>query len=195
MDQYSTGKIIKKYREKNGLTQEELALRLGVSSKAVSKWETGKGFPDVTLFDEISSVLSFSISELITGEIISNTNISANPSKAKIYVCPICGNVMVSIGEASVSCHGIKLAPLEAEEIDDAHSIELEDIEEDYYLTIDHEMSKKHYISFVIVIKSDSISIIKLYPEQNAEVRFPKRGTMGIYLYCNNDGLFKRRIR
>ena len=53
MDQYVTGAVIKKLREKNDLTQMQFAEKLGVSDKSVSKWETGKGYPDITLPDYI----------------------------------------------------------------------------------------------------------------------------------------------
>ena len=51
MDKYVTGAVIRKLREDKKMTQEELAGKLFVSSKAVSKWETGQGFPDVSLIE------------------------------------------------------------------------------------------------------------------------------------------------
>lgn len=49
MNQYVTGAVIKELREKNHMTQAELAVRLCVSDKTISKWETGKGYPDMSL--------------------------------------------------------------------------------------------------------------------------------------------------
>lgn len=78
MNQYVTGAVIKKLREKNHLTQSELAERLCVSDKAVSKWETAKGYPDISLLEPIAKVFRISVAELISGNEVSNVNVSAN---------------------------------------------------------------------------------------------------------------------
>lgn len=57
MNQYVTGTTIKELREKNKITQVQLAEKLGVSDKTVSKWETGKGYPDITLLEPIADAL------------------------------------------------------------------------------------------------------------------------------------------
>lgn len=61
MNQYVTGAVIKELREKNKITQSQLAETLGVSDKAISKWETGKGYPDITLLEPIADVFHISI--------------------------------------------------------------------------------------------------------------------------------------
>lgn len=78
MDTYVTGITIKTLREKKGLTQTELAEVLGVSSKAVSKWETAKGLPDISLIEPLANALSVSVMELMTGDTVINKNISSN---------------------------------------------------------------------------------------------------------------------
>ena len=78
MDQYVTGTTIRELREKNRMTQQQLADRLGVSDKTVSKWETAKGYPDITLLEPIAEVFRISVAELITGNPIHNANVSAN---------------------------------------------------------------------------------------------------------------------
>ena len=93
MNQYVTGAVIKELREKNKMTQLQLADKLGVSDKTVSKWETGKGYPDITLLESIADVFSVSVTELISGNTVQNSNVSANVLKSKFYICPICGNV------------------------------------------------------------------------------------------------------
>ena len=60
MDSYITGAVIKKLREKHHLTQAELAERLSVSDKTVSKWETAKGYPDISLLPEIANFFKIS---------------------------------------------------------------------------------------------------------------------------------------
>lgn len=190
MNQYVTGTVIRELREKNKMTQLEFAEKLGVSDKTVSKWETGKGYPDITLLEPIAEVFKISVTELISGNTIQNQNVSANMMRSKFYVCPVCGNVIHSMGESVISCHGVQLLPLEAEPTDEKHMIFIERIEDEYYVRIDHDMTKEHYISFVAAASSDDIQLIKLYPEGNAEARFKIRGVRRIFFYCNRDGLF-----
>ena len=190
MNQYVTGTVIKQLREKNKMTQLQLAEKLGVSDKTVSKWETAKGYPDITLLEPIAEAFRISVTELISGNTIHNENISANMLRSKFYVCPICGNVIHSMGEAAIHCHGIQLTPLEAESIDEQHMIFIERIEDEYYVRIDHSMTKEHYISFVAAASSNGIQMVKFYPEGSAEARFKINGVRKIFFYCNRDGLF-----
>lgn len=190
MNQYVTGAVIRELREKNKLTQAELAEKLCVSDKTISKWETAKGYPDISLLEPLAKVFGVSVTELISGNTIQNINISANMLRSKFYVCPVCGNIIHTMGEAVIHCHGVQLAPAQAEETDENHKIFIEKVEDDYYIQIEHEMTKKHYISFVAAMSSDRIQMVKLYPEGNAEARFPIRGVKKIFFYCNRDGLF-----
>ncbi|MCR5450923.1 MAG: helix-turn-helix domain-containing protein [Solobacterium sp.] len=190
MNQYVTGAVIRELREKHRMTQLQLAEKLGVSDKTVSKWETGKGYPDITLLEPIARTFRISVTELISGNPILNANVSANMLRSKFYVCPVCGNVIHSMGEAAIHCHGILLTPLEAELTDERHMIFIERSEDEYYVRIDHSMTREHYISFAAAVSSDDIQMVKLYPEWNAEVRFRIRGVRRIYFFCNRDGLF-----
>ena len=169
MNQYITGAVIKQLRERQNMTQLQLADKLGVSDKAVSKWETGKGYPDITLLQPIADALSVSVAELLSGEAVVNENVSANMLKSKFYVCPICSNVMHSMGEAVVSCHGISLTPIDAEKSNDKHIAVIEKVEDEYFVQIDHPMTKQHYISFIAAMSCDSVQIKKLYPESSAQ--------------------------
>lgn len=190
MNQYVTGAVIKELREKNNVTQLQLADKLGVSDKTISKWETGKGYPDITLLEPIADALSVSVAELLSGNTVYNSNVSANMLRSKFYVCPVCGNVIHGIGEAVVHCHGVLLQPEEAEETDEEHKIFIERVEDEYYVKIEHEMTKNHYISFIAAVSSDRIQMIKLYPEGDAQARFKINGVKKIYFYCNRSGLF-----
>ena len=194
MDAYITGSTIKTLREKKGITQAQLADLLGVSSKAVSKWETGKGFPDITLIEPLAKALSVSVMELMSGDTVSNTNASANILRSKFYVCPICNNIIRTVGDAVISCHGITLPPLEAEEADESHQITIEQVEDEHFITVQHEMTKAHYISFVCYVTSDRVQFVKFYPEGNAETRLNFRGRGYLYIYCNKHGLMKTKI-
>ncbi|MBO4717206.1 MAG: helix-turn-helix domain-containing protein, partial [Spirochaetales bacterium] len=157
MDNYVTGSLIKKLREGKRMTQEELADKVCVSAKAVSKWETGRGFPDIGLIESLAKALDISVIELLSGVDIRNKNRSSDMKKAKFYVCPVCGNVIQATGEAVVTCCGITLPPLEAETPDEEHAIKLEVVEDEYYVTLDHPMTKTHYISFLAAVSDQCI--------------------------------------
>ena len=194
MNTYVTGSTVKQLREDRRLTQAELAERLGVSSKTVSKWETGKGLPDITLLQPLAQELGISVIELMSGEHITNRNISANMLRSKFYVCPLCGNVIHATGNAVVSCCGITLPALEAEEPDADHPITLEKVEDEHFITVDHAMTKQHYLSFLAYVTSDRLQLVKLYPEGEAQTRFQLRGRGWLYYYCNHHGLFKQKV-
>ena len=194
MDSYITGVTIKNLREKKGITQAKLANLIGVSSKAVSKWETGKGLPDITLIEPLAKALSVSVMELISGDTVINKNISANILRSRFYVCPICNNMMSAVGDAVISCCGITLPPLEAEETDKNHQITIEKVEDEHFITVDHDMTKEHFISFAAYLTSDRVQFVKFYPEGNAETRLNFRSGGYLYIYCNRHGLMKRKI-
>ena len=194
MNTYITGTAIRTLREVKNLTQSQLASLIGVSSKTVSKWETAKGFPDISLIEPLSKALGISVPELLSGEQIINRNISCNMLRSKFYVCPICGNIIHASGDALISCCGITLPPLEPEEPDEAHQPLIEPVEDELFISINHEMTKEHYLSFAAVVTSDRIQLVKFYPEGNAEARFKRRGRGLLYIYCNRHGLMKQRI-
>ena len=194
MNTYVTGNTIRKLRESKHLTQSELGERIGVSDKAVSKWETGKGLPDLTLIQPLAQALDVSVIELMNGEQIINRNRSCNVIRSRLYVCPICGNVIHCTGDAVVSCCGVTLPPLDAEEPDAEHTLLIQRVEDAHFLTISHPMTKTHYISFMAFASSDRFQLVKLYPEGNAEARMQLHGHGILYFYCNRHGLMKKRL-
>lgn len=191
MNQYVVGTVIKNLRENRKLTQLELAEMIMVSDKTISKWETGRGYPDITLLEPLAKSLDVSVIELLKGSPVRNENVSSNMLKSNFYICPVCGNVIHSMGQIAVSCHGISLAPSLAEEPDEDHKCVIETVEDEYYVSIEHEMTKMHHISFIAAVSSDQIQMVKLYPEGNAEGRFKKAGVKCFYYYCNKDGLYR----
>ena len=194
MNNYVTGANIKALRERRKLTQAELAEKLGISSKTVSKWETSRGLPDISLLQPLAQALGISVIELMNGQHITNRNISANLLRGKFYACPICGNILHSIGNAVVSCCGITLPPLDAEAANEAHEILIEPVEDEHFLSLPHPMTKEHFISFIAFVTSDRIQTVKLYPESNAETRLQLRGRGYLYYFCNRHGLFRKKI-
>ncbi len=193
MNTYVTGTTIRQLRESRKLTQGELGERIGVSSKTVSKWETAKGLPDISLLQPLAQALGISVIELMNGQQISNKNVSANMLRSKFYVCPVCGNAIHTLGDTVVSCCGITLPALEAEAPDADHALTVETVEDEHFITVDHPMTKAHFISFVAFVTSDRIQMVKLYPEGNAQTRLQLRGRGVLYYYCNQHGLYRIR--
>ena len=187
---YVTGNTMKQLREKRKLTQKELADSIAVSDKTISKWETGKGLPDVAILEDLAQALGISVSELLTGDLKENENPAGNMKKILFYVCPVCGNIIHSTGEAVIQCHGIMLKPCQAEKANENHRVFIERIEDEYYIRVEHDMTKQHYISFIAGVSSDKVQMVKLYPEGNAEARLKINGAQKILFYCNRDGLF-----
>ena len=194
MNTYVASTTIKHLREIRNLTQADLADRVGVSSKTISKWETAKGLPDISLLQPLAQALGISVIELMNGEHIINKNISANMLRSKFYVCPICGNAIHTLGNTVVSCCGITLPAMESEEADKEHTVTIENVEDEHFITIHHPMTKAHYISFVAYVSSDRIQMVKLYPEGNAQTRLQLRGFGTLYWYCNQHGLFSKKF-
>ena len=190
MDQYVTGVVIRKIRESKNMTQEELAAKLFVSSKAVSKWETGHGFPDISLLEPLAQALDISVIELLSGEDVRNRNRASNMLRTKFYVCPVCGNVIQTIGEAVISCCGLTLPASEAEPAQEEHAVNVEIIEDEYFVTLNHPMEKGHFISFLAAVSDQAVQFVKLYPEGSAEARFKRSRVKKLYACCNRHGLF-----
>ena len=194
MEKYVTGAVIRRLREEKGMTQEELAGRIHVSGKAVSKWETGRGYPDISLLEPLAGALGLSVIELLSGEDVRNRNRAAHMAKGLFYLCPVCGNVIRTVGEAVVSCCGVTLPPLEAEAPDPEHGLRAERVEDGYYVTVSHPMTRAHYITFLAAVSDRGLQLVKLYPEWDAEARFRIDGVRDLYACCNRHGLFRMRV-
>ena len=193
MSGYLTAETIKALREGRGLTQRALADAVGVTDKAVSKWESGRGLPDISLVESLAAALGVSVAELLTGDVRRNANRAGNLMRARFSVCPVCGNVVYALGEGSFSCCGVHLVPCEAEEPDEEHTLGIECVEDEWYVTLDHPMSKEHFISFIAYVTMDGVVLKKLYPEQEAAARFRMGASGMLYAYCNRHGLFNVR--
>ena len=191
---YITGETIKKLREKKRLTQLQLAEKLTVSDKTVSKWETGRGLPDISILPQLAAALSVTVPELLTGDVAENRNVSANMKRSHFYVCPICGHVIHAMGEGAFSCCGVRLPALEGEAPDAEHGIRVEDVEDELLLTVNHPMEKGHYISMLAYVTDIRLQMEKLYPEQMAQIRFRRMGRGMLLALCSRDGLFVQKM-
>ena len=190
---YVTGETIRCLRERKMLTQKELAEQLSLSDKTISKWETGRGLPDVSVLSDLAVALGVSMAELFSGECLQNENRSGNVQKSLFYVCPICGNVVYALGRGAYSCCGVLLPPLEVEE-EENHALILSDIDGQLHVSMEHPMEKGHFLSFFAYVTGDRAQIVKLYPEQSCETMFYKKGHGWVYAYCNRHGLFRKRV-
>lgn len=190
MDCNKTGRLILNLRKEKGLTQRQLAEAMNISDKTISKWERGLGCPDVSILHELSEVLGINIEKILIGDLDPNNTDGGNMKKIQFYICPNCGNIITSTGEAELSCCGRKLTALVAKQSDESHNINIETIEDDYYITFNHEMSKTHYLSFIAYVAYDRILLVRLYPEQSGEVRFPRMSGGKLYFGCNQHGLW-----
>ncbi len=194
MDQYITAAVIRDLREARGMTQKQLADAIAVSDKTVSKWETGRGLPDIALLEPLAAALGVSLTELAAGRALPNRNRAGSVPRAKFYVCPICGNVIWALGQGAYSCCGVGLPPLEAESADEAHAAAVQLVENEWYVTLEHPMTKRHFIGFAACVTMDTVIIKKLYPEQDAAVRLPRMGRSRLYVYCNCHGLHEIQL-
>ncbi|MCI9598195.1 MAG: helix-turn-helix domain-containing protein [Firmicutes bacterium] len=194
MDTKKIGSEIAELRKAKGWTQRQLAEQLHVTDKAVSKWETGQGCPDISLLGVLSEVMEVSLENLLEGDISPNERDRGNMKRMKFYICPICGTVLTATGQAEITCCGRKLSALAAKPVDEGHQPTVEFIENDYYVAFDHPMTKEHYLAFAAWVTYDQMLLMRLYPEQDAEVRFPKIKKGKLYIYCNQDGLWEVRL-
>lgn len=194
MDCAKIGKLILQLRKEQGLTQQSVADALNISNKTISKWECGLGCPDLSLWPQLSVILGVDMQQMMAGEITPNRPDAGNIDRIKFYVCPTCGNVLVSTGGASIFCCGRKLDPLTVSSAP-APTVTAQEIDAEYYLTIDHEMTKAHYLAFAAYVKSDRVFLTRLYPEQCAELRLPPLGRGKLFLYCVQHGLMRYDIK
>ena len=194
MDQIKTGSIIRTMRLRKNMTQRELAEKIGVSDKAVSKWERGCCAPDLSLVPALSEALDLDTKALLRGDLGENHASSGNIKKLKFYVCPNCGNILFSMEGAGISCCGKRLARLSAQNSDEGESLCVERDGGELYITSAHEMCREHYISFVAFLSGDTLVLKKLYPEWNMEIRMPCLAHGKLFWYCNKHGLFVKEV-
>lgn len=194
MDCAKIGALIRRLRQEQNLTQQQLADKLCISNKTVSKWERGLGCPDVSLLNELSAAFGVELSGLLAGELVSAEVLAGDLKKMRFFVCPGCGNLLMSMGEGRITCCGKQLSPQTPRKPDDAHALNIELVDNEYYLEAAHEMSKEHYIAFVALLSSDGLILRKLYPEWGLSVRLPRVARGELIWYCTKDGLFQQPV-
>ena len=195
MDLQKAGALIRKLRLEKGLTQKRLAEKLGVEPKTISKWECAQGFPDVSLLPGLSDALGTDLISLLSGERNEKEKDGGNMKRIRFYTCPACGNILTATGSAEIACCGRKLDAMEPRSCDEAHAICREEMDGEWYVTLNHPMSKAHFIRFIACVGMERVLLVRLYPEQNAEVHVPKMPHATWYVGCSEDGLYTCRLK
>lgn len=194
MDNSKIGQLIHKLRTGNHLTQLELANQINVSDKAVSKWERGLGCPDVSLLPDLSRILNVDLESLLSGELDTNEALGGNMKKLRFYICTVCGNVITAMTDTAVSCCGKKLKAIQPQKANDNERLSVEVVENDYFITSEHPMTKEHYIAFVALLTGNSFMLRKQYPEWDLQVRIPSFAHGRLLWYCTEHGLFYQLV-
>lgn len=191
MDLSKVGQLIYDLRREKGMTQKQLADQMGLSDKTISKWERGLGCPDVSLLGELSRILGVHIEQILAGDLAPKDPDGGNMKRIQFFVCPQCGNILSATSTAEISCCGRRLEPLTPQEASGAHQPQVEEVDDEYFVTFDHPMTKDHYLSFAAWVAYDRVTLVRLYPEQAAEFRLPMQRRGRLYLYCSQDGLLQ----
>ena len=194
MDLKKTGEILARLRKEKSMTQKQAAEILQVSDRTISKWERGAGLPDASLWKEISALYGVEITKILEGDLQEKGATTGNMKRMKFYCCAHCGNILWSMGNGEISCCGRKLMPLQVQNMDELHDVNVEKVEYEYYVTFAHEMKKEHYISFAALVSWDRVTLVKLYPEQASEVYLPRQRRGELYLCCSEHGLFRKKL-
>lgn len=194
MDQYVKGETLRRLREEKGLSEFDLAEKLGVGFDLIMKWEEDQAYPDISLLKPIAKALDTTVEQILDGVEVVSTNRNTDINESKFYVCPVCGNIITSAGNVEIRCCNVTLQPQEEQFCDDDHMIESEESDGEYYVTVEHEMTKEHYISFLAFMGGDGVHVSKMYPEWYCQSRFPL-GRGKLYCYCNIHGLFCKDVR
>ncbi|MBQ4346354.1 MAG: helix-turn-helix domain-containing protein [Oscillospiraceae bacterium] len=190
MDSQQIGALIRKLRLERGMTQKQLADALFVTPKTVSKWECGKGCPDVALLRALSVRLGVPVSQILQGTLPQLQKDSGNMKKLLFYRCKLCGNIMHSTSAAEISCCGRSCAPLQQQPAEGSHRLKIRRMDDDYYITFPHEMKKSHYMTFVAYLTCERLMLVRLYPEQDCSLRMPALRDGKFYFCCSKHGLF-----
>ncbi|MBS7007428.1 helix-turn-helix domain-containing protein [Anaerostipes sp.] len=194
MDNKKTGRLICDLRKEKGLTQLQLAERMHISDKTVSKWERGLGCPDVSLLPELSELFGIELEKLLSGDLSANEILGGNMKKMKFYVCPDCGNLITAMTDSGITCCGRKLIAAQPVKAEEDEKLTVEMIENDYFISSSHEMTRDHYISFAALVTGDGIILKKLYPEWDFQTRIPAVGHGMLVWHCTKHGFFYQAV-
>jgi len=194
MNQERTGALIRRLRIQAGYTQSELAERIGVTDKAVSKWETGVGMPDIGLISRLGEVFSVRVESLLSGEMNENKSKGGSMKNTMFAICPVCGGVYTLSGNAQVSCCGRVLRTEQPRKATAEEKLTVEPMEDEWYISSDHPMTKENYIHFVALVTGERLTLVRQYPEWDLSLRLPGRGHGKLVWYADDTGLLYQLV-
>lgn len=195
MEPVLLGELIRSLRHERGLTQRELAQQLCVTDKAVSKWERGSGCPDVDSLGALAQLFRVELHSLLAGTLPKQPAEGGNMKRMQFYLCPHCGNVLTAAAPADLSCCGYRLDPLRPQPAAETHLPRLQITDGDLCVSFAHEMCKEHFIRFVALITNDRMTLVRLYPEQDALLRLPYARIGTLLFACSQHGLMSADLR
>ena len=181
-------------RKAHGLSQEELADRLGVSRQAVSRWEQGLGCPDISLLAPLAAALGVSTESLLTADLTENPPQGGNMKNTVFYICPVCGNLIFSASPAGVQCCGRTLEPQKPRKAEEHQRLHTEPVEDEWYITTDHPMTKTEHIAFAALLSGGSLRVWRQYSEWDFQLRLSRREHGLLVWYSTRDGLLYQLI-
>lgn len=187
-----TGALIRVLRLEKGLTQQGLAELLGVSNRAVSKWERGLGSPDLSLLPALSLRLGVDLAGLLSGGLPEPDITGGNMKHIRFFVCPQCGDLITATGKSRRLLLRAAAGTLPVQKPDEAHSLQIHPVEDEWFITAGHPMEKGHYLSFLALVTGERATVMKCWPEWDLQQRIPRRGHGALYWYCTQHGLFRQ---
>ncbi len=180
---------LKFLRLQKNLTQKQVGAQLGVTEQAVSKWERGLGLPDISLCPALAEILGVYLMVILTGDMEENTEVTHSMKKLHYHCCPSCGNVVVSMTEANISCCGRPLPVLPLKKAAEHQKMTVTEVEDEHYISCEHPMTKEDYIAFTVFATGERLDVVRHYPEWNLERRIPKRAHGQLIWYSKKEGL------
>lgn len=192
MDQKKTGALIRVLRLEKGLTQQGLAELLGVSNRAVSKWERGLGSPDLSLLPALSLQLGVDLAGLLSGGLPEPDNTGGSMKHIRFFVCPQCGDLITATGEAARLLLREAAGAPAVQKPDEAHSLQIHPVEDEWFITSGHPMEKGHCLSFLGPGHRRAGHRDEVLAEWDLQQRIPRRGHGMLYWHCTQHGLFRQ---
>ena len=109
--------------------------------------------------------------------------------QTRYFVCPQCGELTLCTGNAQVSCCGRTLQPLTPQKAQPEQRLQIEQVEDEWFVSSDHPMTKDDYISFLAFAAGDRLQVLRQYPEWGLQARIFRRGHGMLLWYSREQGL------
>ena len=148
----------------------------------------------MSIVSALADIFGVSEKTILSGDLELNLEEAGNMKRTKFYVCPSCASFFEGTGNPQIICCGKQIEALDAKALDEEHAVNISEIEGDYYIEFNHEMTKEHYVSFVAFATGDQIQLYKQFPEWALQVHIPKKKHGMLLWFDTRDGLFYQYI-